>query len=341
MQQSELKARLKSGKTGGVFLLCGAEEYLKRYYISQFRSSILTDEAFNAWNHQCFEGPDPDFGLLLDAVISPPMMAEKKLIEWDGADFSAMKESALDRFASLAATVREYPGVTLLFRVNADALDPGTAKRPSALWKRLSEVAETLHFEASGDAQLTSWINTHLAHEGLSPSGGAIRQMLDQCGHSMDILASEIEKLTDYCRAHRTHTVSPEMIRLVCTSTAEDDAFGLTNAMLAGDIRGAYRKLDDLKRRRVEPMLILAQLGRFFSDLSSVSLLAAEGAGQSAIASALSMNEYKVGLYLRGIGKRQPAFFLAALSRCREMDLAAKTGVDPLPGLDRLIASFA
>ena len=343
MTQSELKARLRAGKLGGVYLFSGEEDYLKRHYVRELRSRILTEPAFEPFNHVRGEGASIDFGLLLDAVKVPPMMAEYKLIEWDGADFEAMREAELESYDALVSLVSEHPYVALVLRASASALNIGTPKRPSALYRRLCERSDTVcavHFDAPSDSQLLSWLSSHFAHEGLSVTADGGRAMLDRVGHNMDLLAAETDKLVCYCRVHREMNVTAELVRQICCSTAEDDAFGLSNAILAGDVRGAYRRLHDLRRRRVDPMLILAQLSRLFSDLSSVSLLLAEGGTPQTIAAALSMNEYKAGLYMKGARARSGAALTRALALCREADLAAKSGVDPSPRLDRLIAEL-
>ena len=340
MTQKDLKNRLKGDSLGGIYIFAGEEEYLKRYYTAEMRKRILVDPAFEPFNHLCFEGSAIDFDLLLDAVKSPPMMADFKLIEWDRADFEAMKESSLEAFAELSALVAEHPYAVLLFRSSLTELNPGTPKRPSALYKRLSEYAETVCFEMATDAQLLGWLNSHFAHEGLSATAEAMRTMLSRVGHSMEILSNEVEKLACYCRVHKIAHVTPELVRLVCSSTAEDDAFGLSNALLSGNKAAAYACLYDLRRRRVEPMLVLGQLTRLFTDLTAVSLLLTEGGSVSSVASALSMNEYKAGLYVKGARARSEVALRRAVMICREADLAVKAGADPHVRLDRLIAEL-
>lgn len=340
MTQKELKIHLKGNDLGGIYIFCGEEDYLKRHYSAQLRERILTDPAFAPFNHLTFEGSAIDFDLLLDAVKSPPMMADFKLIEWDRADFEAMKEETLEAFASLSALVSEHPYTVLLFRASVSELNPGTAKRPSSLYKRLSELATTVTFDVATDAQLIAWLGSHFAHEGLSATAEALRTMLSRIGHSMEILASELDKLACYCRVHKISVVTPELVMLICGSSAEDDAFGLSNALLSGNSRAAYACLYDLRRRRVEPMLVLGQLTRLFTDLAAVSLLLSEGGSVASVASTLSMNEYKAGLYVKAAKARSEASLRRAVALCREADLAVKAGADAHLRLDRMIAEL-
>ena len=339
MLQAELKTQLKTGKIAGVYLFCGEEDYLKRYYLGEIRKRILTDPVFDAFNHPVFHGEEIDFAALSDAVTSPPMMADCKLIEWSGAHLEDWKDAEFAALEGLVRTVKENPASVVVFLVGQEGMAAGTAKRPSSLFKRLSDVVQAVNFEVSTDPQLTAWLNAHFVHEGLDAEPGALRAMIDRCGHSMDILASETSKLVCYARAHELRTVTAAMVELVCASTAEDDAFGLTNAMLAGDTQGAYRKLSDLVRRRVDPMAILGQITRLISDLCSVACLLEEGTPPPGVASLLGMNEYRAKLYIGCVGKRRPEQFRDLLAQCREMDLASKRGADPLIRIERFLST--
>ena len=339
MLQSELKAQLKSKKVEGVYLFCGEEDYLKRYYLGQLRNLILTDPVFDAFNHPVFHGEEIDFTALSDAITAPPMMADRKLIEWSGAIFEEMKDADFAALEGIARTAEENPASVVVFLAGQEGMAAGSVKRPSTLFRRLAGIVQAVNFETSTDDRLSAWLNAHIVHEGLDAEAGALRAMIDRCGHSMDVLASETEKIVCYARAHELRTVTAAMVELVCSSTAEDDAFGLTNAVLAGDTQGAYRKLSDLVRRRVDPMVVLGQISRLISDLVSVSCLLEEGTPASGVAAALGMNEYKAGLYVKSVGRRRPEQLRALLKECREMDLASKRGADPLIQIERFLAT--
>ena len=97
MQIADLKAQLKSGMLMGVYIFCGEENFLKRHYMGEVRAAILTEPAFDAFNRMVFEGEKVDFARLSEAVKAPPMMAERKLVEWHLADFSAMREGDMEK----------------------------------------------------------------------------------------------------------------------------------------------------------------------------------------------------------------------------------------------------
>lgn len=341
MLVNELKAKLKSGAPEGWYIFCGEENFLKRHYLGELRAAILTEPAFDAFNHLVLEGEKVDLGAIADAVKAPPMMAERKLIEWHLADFSAMREGDLEKLHELREEGKEYPEATVCFIVDAECLDVGNLpRRPSKLYTALSRDFSVVCFEKSGEAALASWLDRHFKHEGVSASPAVIRALLERSGTGMDALSGEVSKLVAYAKAHERDTLTEEDVALVASRVSESDAFGLSNAILAGDADAAYACLQDMKLRKVEPAFAVASVARIYSDLLTVAEFAEEGTPPAEIAAHLKMHEYKLSLYLRAAAGRGLARLRAALALCRRADVAAKTGAgaDGYLALELLIA---
>ena len=109
MDIASFKVNLKNGNLGGVYLFAGEEDYLVRYYLKTLREKILTDESFAVFNNPVFDGEDIDFSAIIEAVKSPPMMSDFKLIEWRHANFTALREGGLESLEELIAVCKEYP----------------------------------------------------------------------------------------------------------------------------------------------------------------------------------------------------------------------------------------
>ena len=341
MQISELKARIGKGEVEGVYIFAGEEDYLKRYYIGEMRRLIVTDESMAPFVHFVFEGAAVDFGKIADAVSTPSFFGERKLVEWHLADFERMGEKEIKALKQLADEVTAAADSAVVFFTTVEGLDVGTEKRPSRLTKRLEEAAHLVPFFKSGDAQLSSWILRHFSAEGLHAEPSVARAMIERIGHSMDILASEIDKLVCYAKANGLSAVSEEVVDFVCIKTVESDAFSLSNAMLDGKTEDAYRYLGDMKRRRLDPIVILSQISRLYGDMLSVALLDEEGLSAKQIAAQLKMHEYKTGLYLKAAKKNGVSALEKRLLLCSELDAAMKNGTPSYHGLERLVAESA
>lgn len=338
---NELRDKLKSGNPAGWYLFCGEENFLKRHYLGELRTACLTEPSLDAFNHQVMEGERLDFGALADAIKAPPMMAERKLIEWHLADFSAMREGELEKLHALREEGMQYPEAVVCFLVDADRLDVGSLpRRPSKLYTALSKDLSIVCFERSNEAALASWLDRHFRHEGVQASPAVIRLLLAQSGTAMDALIGEVTKLCCYVKAAGREVVTEEDVTNVASHVTESDAFGLSNAILNGDAEAAYACLRDMKLRKVEPAAVVASVSRVYSDLLTVAAFAEEGVAPADIAAQLKMHEYKLSLYHKAATGRGTARLRTALALCRRADIAAKTGsgADGYLAIELLIA---
>ncbi len=342
MTVAELRQRLKSGQMGGAYLFAGEEDYLKRHYLGEMRRAIITDEGLAPFMHYVFDGPEPDYGALLDAVRTPSMMADGKLIEWHGAVLDGVKDKALEALAALAEEVKQNEGTALVIVTTEEGLDVGSdARHPSKSLSALSAVLDAVVFYRSGDRELCGWIARHFAAAGIEYTPSLPTSLLGRVGHDMSVLSSEIEKLTTFAKARGLSSVSETEMELVCVRTVESDAFSFTNALLEGKTEEAYRYLFDMEKRKVDPILALGQVARLYGDLLSVALLAEEGLTPDAIAKKLRMHEYKTGLYYRAAKKSGVAAIERNLTLCAEIDATMKSGSASYIGLQRLVAMGA
>lgn len=338
MTVADLKKALKNPPLPWM-IFGGEEEYLKHYYLGEVRKALVDDASLAPFNHIRFEGESIDFGKLSDAVKSPPVFSEYKLVEWHLCDFEKMKADDMKALSDLCALRDDYQGVTVIFYAEAERLSEGqNPKKPARRFTELSEMLDIVMFPRSTDAQLLDWIARHLKHEGIEPSGDVGRALIERCGHAMDILANELTKLAAHAHATEKTVLTPEDVMSIACPTFEADAFGLGNAILAGNAALAFQNLQDMKNRRIDAAIIFGSVFRLFSDLYTVALLREAGLAPDAIAKRAGIHEYKTKLYLRSIGRRTAASLGITLEKCRRLDLAGKSGVADYAGLERLIA---
>lgn len=338
MTVTELRNALKAG-TLPWLILAGEEEYLKRHYLERIREALVPDAGLAAFNHIRFEGEELDFGKLTDAVTSPPVFSDTKLVEWHLCDFEKMKQADLERLKELCERRKAYEGVTLLFYAEAERLTRGTnPKKPARRFTELEKIIDIAIFPRSTDSQLLDWIGRHLRHEGITPSDTVGRALIERSGHAMDVLAHELEKLAAYAHAKGMTTLSEQDVLYIAAPTFEADAFGLGNALLERNAAAALENLRDMKNRRIDPAIIFGSVFRLFSELYTVALLREAGLAPDAIAKRAGLHEYKVKISLRAIGSRTAASLGATLDRCRALDLSGKSGTADYSGLERLIA---
>lgn len=326
MELSEFKARLKSTELGGWYILAGEEDYLKKYYLSELRRSIVADGAFALFNHATFDGAEIDFGALRDAISSPPMMSDYKLVEWKFANIEVMKEGERKALESLFYLKEEHPYTVFVIMTTPPGLDTGTQKRPSKLATRLSKAFDIINFEKSTDSQLLSWLKKHFDAEGVGVNAATLQALLFRSGRSMEVLNNEVMKLAAYAKANGLSTISEKEVEEIASPTVECDAFALSNAVIEKNLQKAFTALTDLKARRVEPQTIIAMLERVYADLAAVALLLAEGKGSADVETVLKLHPFKAKLYIGAAKKVGAEKLAAALDSLRHIDASSKSG---------------
>lgn len=326
MDQSGFRAKLKSGDLGGVYILGGEEDYLVRYYLSELRNAAGVEPAFAVFNNPVFDGEEVDFSAIMEAVKSPPMMSDYKFIEWRHADFASMNEKELESLSVIADEIKDYPYAVVAFTADGEGIDFGTPKKPSSFVKKFGTRINIVPFEKSNENQLYAWLKRHFDSHGVEVSLDTVKALVFRSGRSMDVLVNEVEKLSALVLSRGKSFVTPEDVAEVASSTPECDTFALSNAILDRNKQKAFLALEEMKIRRVDPMVIMGMIAKTFNDLASVAFLLDEGRGSDSINEVLKMNEYKLKIYVasaKRYGAERLAEILAAFT---EADAGSKYG---------------
>ena len=318
MDITEFKSRLKEGRYEGVYVFAGEEDYLIRYYLSSLRTSLDIDPTFAVFNNPVFEGGEVDFSQLAEAIKSPPMMSDYKLIEWRHADFASMKEKELEALSEIISLAEEHPYSVVAFTAEGERLDFGAPKRPSKFINAFGKKMNILRFEKSTENQLYAWLKRHFDALGVVVDAEVLKALVFRVGKSMDNLLSEAQKLAYLTLARGKTAVGVNDVYEVCSSSPESDTFALSNAITDRNKQAAYTALCDLKFRRIDPTVIFGMIARTFDDILSVAMLLEEGENVADVAEILSMNPYKLKIYAsaaKKYGARTLADITAALAK--------------------------
>ena len=343
MTEAELRAELKTG-VSGVYLLAGEEEYLKRYYLSQIRQSVLVEESLAGFNHTQVNYLDGGFGSLSESVSQSPFMQEKRLCELSGFNFNSAKDNLMSALGSIVEEANANDECVLVIYAECDMLD--TAKNSKAMKKIASALGggvKTVVFEKTTPQKLSNWMKRHFSADGISISDADCLFMIDRCGRSMEMLASEIDKLCAYKRYHNESVVTREDIVFICPRNEEIGAYALANAMLDGNSTEIFRILGENKKSgsELKPKAILAAICDTYMKLCSIKEMCECGMDEPTIAKKLKIHEYKAKLYAktaRGIATQK---LERAIELCVMADTEMKLSSSDRIALEQLLCSIA
>ncbi|MBQ7347236.1 MAG: DNA polymerase III subunit delta [Clostridia bacterium] len=340
IKEADYRKEIKASPRAG-YLFFGDEDYLKTFAIRHARDTLCPDPTFAFFNEMHLDAVDFTPDKLLDALMPMPMMADRKLITVNGLNFNTMRPNELDALCDVLAQLPNYDYNVLIISVAADCLDAGyLPKRPSAVLSKLGEHLTPVQFERCTTAKLAAWIQKHFAHNGVQASPEFCTAMPDYCGHSMYILANEIDKLSYYTLSHGLTEATDANMRLVCTPAEEYDAFAFTNAIMEGKQDAALAILADYRFRRVEPLMILGDVTRVICDMISVRAMVSDGTPAAEIASVLKLHEFKVSLYQKSLRNTSEKRLHRALEACTAADTSLKLSPQGYTALERLICTL-
>ena len=326
MELNDFKSLLKSDNASGAYIFAGEEDYLKRYYLGQLRDKAVGDGSFATFNHAVYDGEEIDFSSLRDDVMSPPMFDRYKMIEWRYPNFEKMKESDLVELEKLLDLVKTTDYAVLAFLVSDGDVDLGTPKKESKFVKRFKDRLNILSFAKSTDAQLLSWLKRHFDAEGVTVTADVVNTLIFRVGHSMTVLNNEVTKLCMLAKARGLDRITVQDVEAVSSSTPECDTFALSNAILERDKKGAFLALEEMKSRRLDPIMILGMMSKTYTEIVSVVMMLRDGTNSNDIQTATKMNPYRLKLYLAAAKRFTPEKANAILSELARVDTGAKYG---------------
>ena len=326
MELNDFKARLKDGRFVGCYIFSGEEDYLKRYYLGSLRDTVITDDSFSTFNHALYDGPETDIASLIDDVMSPPMFEPYKMIEWKYPNFEKMKESELNDLEKLVDIVNHTDYAVLAFLVADGDVDLGTPKKESKFVKRFKDKINILSFPKSTDAQLLSWLKKHFDAQSIGVSADTLRALIFRAGHNMTVLKNEVDKLSALAKARSLAEITEREIQEAVSSTPECDTFAFSNAILEKSKRAAFLALEEMKSRRLDPIMILGMMAKTYTDIATVTLMQKDGVNQNDIQEAAGMNPYKLKLYVLAAKKYTAEQVQDILTELTRVDTGAKYG---------------
>ena len=334
MTISEFDKSIKENMRGA-YLFYGDEEYLKGRYREKMRATLLVDETLAPFNHALIS----DLSRLPGEIEMLPMMAARRLVEVFDVNFNKLNKDAVEELAALL----KDPGETVvLIYTREEEFSPGTAKKPSELYKKLSESVTLLEFAKQAPSRLSTWAAKHFAANGTFATPDLCHALIERCGTDMNVLANEIAKLSAYALAHGEKEVKREMLPLVVTSYRESGAFDFVNAIMDGNAPRAFALFTDMKRRREKPVEIAASINRVISELLTVKPLSDAGLSAADIAAQTKIKEYSVKLRQNSVRNRSLAELKRAVSLCYETDIKLKSrSVDKYFLIERLILELS
>ncbi len=343
MTELELSRAIRSRGIDGAFFFYGDEDYLKNIRAGEVRALLDADaRAFNYFEFYYGEG-ECDLDEIEKALSAPLFMSDRKVIIISFSSLDSIKEKVRERLLELIGDAGDVSGQVIIIKAG-ESFKWGTEKQPSSFLKAISKVCEPIRFDYQAEGKLVLWLIRHCGAWGVKLTQECAMYMIRLCGRGMYKLSGEAAKVSAYAASQGRGEILMSDIELCCSSSDEDEAFTLVNAIAEGDAGLAYHCLGIKKRLRADPYMLLGQIERTACDLAAGAVFAGEGTAPGEFAKAMKINPYRAGIIYRSAKAMGADYAGRMMELCRRADVLMKTSVGASKGygeIEKLIGLLA
>ena len=277
LDEKQLKAHIKSGDFLPVYLFCGDEAYLKKYYSDTLSEKAVGKDFFD-FNFQSFDGKGLDLRDVFDAAVMMPLMSERRCVLVRDAKLEGMNEGDLSLFKAYLENPSE--STVLIFLQTSSDFSVAKAKNVVNLINKQGAVC-VLNKRKGND--LIKPLISSASKRGCVLTPEAANYLVSVVGDDFNVLINELSKVCHYASGGE---ITKAHIDEVAVKTDEAKIYDLTKFLLMKNFDKAYEILTVLLKQKTEPELILGTIISTYVDMYSAKVSLACGKGAEELSDA-------------------------------------------------------
>ncbi|MCE5342020.1 MAG: DNA polymerase III subunit delta [Eubacteriales bacterium] len=276
---------VKVGETGTLYLMEGAEEYIKEQAIVRLRGKLLSQD-MEAMNYSELNNPAVDE--LIAAVETIPLLSDMRVVLVKDCDLlTAGEKGGEEKLEQLLNYLeKRSPSTCLVFSVK------GRADGRKKLYQALKKKNAIVDFSPMGDVEAARWAMRTMRSMGKQMSLTTAQKLVFTVGRDASLLRQEMEKLFAY--AGEQDMIADEDIDAICVRTLECTVFQMVDAQASGRTHDACRLLNTVLEGGEDRFMVLSMLLRQYRILYHARCLLEERAPASALPALLGIPPFAV-----------------------------------------------
>jgi DNA polymerase-3 subunit delta len=303
---SDLVADARAGRLAPVYILHSEHPVLVDRAVAAIRDAAVPP-AMRGFNYDVVEGKATASRILGAARTLPMMAARRMVMVRDLALVPADEHPAIVEYL-------DRPSETTVLLMLTSKLDKRLKLFAAAAKKGLVHVLEAPRNPGP-------WIRAEADARGVTLAGAAVDRLVDAVGADLSRLALVIEQLALYAG---DRAVTADDVDDLVADTRERTVFELTDAIGAGDLRGALSAVSSLADQRQSAIGVIAMLARHVRQLSMVHAGRAQGLGKGEMAQAVGAPPFVVDKLSQQARRYAPAALVRATRLLADADRALK-----------------
>ncbi len=302
------------GLKGGVYLLYGKEEFLKKEFIQKLRREQFSSQQNPEMGFEQFEASEQSLGAVIDFLQNASFFASQKLAVLHGVD----ELEAEDR-QRLLVFIENLPSSSTLILVSQE---PNLKKE--AFLRNLSEKSRAIACHLPFDKDLPRWVEARVKKLGKTIECEATSLLIERVGKDAALLDSAIEQLSVYVNAEVK--ISLKHVESLLGRSVQADAFRLIDFLLERKLKSALEGLEALLGEGAKIYEIIGALAGQTERLNRARALMEEGFPSETIATELRLHPFFAGRILEQAQRVPKARLQRILKELLDCDEAVKTG---------------
>lgn len=320
LSRDQLREKLKKREFAPVYLLFGAETYLRDLAAKTIGDLVLADSSLREFNEIEHNLSESKIEYALSDAEQMPMISAKRVVKITNVVVSANsnKDNLKEDDEEILLRYLRRPAETSVVIFAASELD-----KRRKISKILLDNCVAVEFSLLDDAEMVNWAKTKLKEFDAEADERALRLLFSLIGNNVRRLTNEIEKLAVAALPDKLITV--DLVESLVPNSRELSNFDLTDYMLAGNKKYALSTLKKILDDGAEPLMLLGLIASNFHRLFLSKELMRQGVERREVARIMKLPYGKQEDFLATARRADTEKLSLIMKKIADTDLAIKT----------------
>lgn len=321
LTREDLRTHLKKRELAPVYLLFGAETFLRDLAAKTISDFAFVDASLRDFNENEFSLNQSDnLQYALASAEQMPMIASRRVIKITEVKISATaaKDNLKEDYEEILSAYLKRPAETSVVIFVADELD-----KRRRMAKLLIENSVAVEFAALEEADLRKWIRDEAKKQNADIDDKAVNHLIGLIGSDARKITGEIEKLA--VAALPDKLITYELIEALVPNSREMSNFDLTDHLIAKNKTRALHTLKKILDDGAEPLMLLGLIANNFHRLFLAKEMMNQGVERKEVARIMRLPYGKQEDFLATARRTDARQFSRIMRRIAEADIAIKT----------------
>ena len=321
LSRDDLRNQLKRRDISPVYLLFGAETYLRDLAAKTIANLVLDENSLREFNENEFSLNQSDnLSYALSSAEQLPMIAARRVIWITDVRVSASgsKDTLKEENEALLTAYLARPSETSVVLFVADEID-----KRRKMSKLLLENSVAVEFAKFTDQELVNWARKEIKDAGFDAEEKALHQLVALVGDNLRKLTNEIKKITTAALPDKI--VTYELVESLVPNTREISNFDLTDQLFGKDKRKPLQTLKKILDDGAEPLMLLGLIAHNLRRTLMAKELMNRGVERTEVVRMMKLHPKYHEDFLQTARRSDATKLLHIIKRIAETDLAIKT----------------